>query len=701
MARKDDIVRLGVDIGGTFTDVALEVGRDRYTHKVLTHAAAPEKGVLRAIGEIAGRAGIAASDIDLVIHGTTLATNALIERRGARTALITTAGFRDTLEMRAEDRYEQYDVSIDFPKPLVPRRHRFAVSERMNSRGNVLIPLDEAGIEALLPEIELAGIEALAIGFLHSYVNQAHERRAGEIVKARFPDLAVSLSSEVSPEMREYERISTTCANAYVQPMVAAYLGGLERDLRRLGFAGPLLIMLSGGGLATVDTCIRYPVRMVESGPAGGAIYASHVARACGLDKVISFDMGGTTAKICMIDGYRPQTARAFEVARIYRFKKGSGLPLRIPVVEMVEIGAGGGSVARIDALNNIAVGPESAGAEPGPACYGRGGGQPTVTDADVVLGRVDPQTFSGGAMELDADAAQRALRTDVGHRLQVSPETAAFGVSEMVDENMVNAARVHAIESGKDVGERVLVAFGGAAPIHAARMAEKLGVERYLVPTSAGVGSAVGFLCAPVAYEIVRSSYQRLTTFDIETANGVLSGMSAAARAVVEPAAFGAPIHETRYAFMRYSGQGHELAVDIPVRVLKAGDEDLLKSAFEERYKRLFSWTVPVAEVELLSWTVIVTASADTGTGEQAQEEPYRPEPVSHRDVFDMDEERFTKVPIHWRRDLRPGAVIAGPAVIAEDETSTVVSAAFEARITGLGYIECARRTGGEGAAP
>ena len=401
MARKDDIVRLGVDIGGTFTDVALEVGRDRYTYKVLTDAAAPEKGVLRAIGEIAGRAGIAASDVDLVIHGTTLATNALIERRGARTALITTVGFRDTLEMRAEDRYEQYDVSIDFPKPLVPRRHRFAVSERMDSRGNVLIPLDEAGLEALLPEIERAGIEALAIGFLHSYVNQAHERRADEIVKSRFPDLAVSLSSEVSPEMCEYERISTTCANAYVQPLVAAYLGSLERDLRRLGFEGPLLIMLSGGGLATVDTCIRCPVRMVESGPAGGAIYASHVAHACGLDKVISFDMGGTTAKICMIDGFWPQTARTFEVARMYRFKKGSGLPLRIPVIEMVEIGAGGGSVARIDALNNIAVGPDSAGADPGPACYGRGGDTPTVTDADVVLSRVDPQTFSGGAIEL------------------------------------------------------------------------------------------------------------------------------------------------------------------------------------------------------------------------------------------------------------------------------------------------------------
>ena len=701
MARKDDIVRLGVDIGGTFTDVALEVGRDRYTLKVLTDAAAPEKGVLRAIGEIAGRAGIAASDVDLVIHGTTLATNALIERRGARTALITTVGFRDTLEMRAEDRYEQYDVSIDFPKPLVPRRHRFAVSERMDSRGNVLIPLDEAGLEALLPEIERAGIEALAIGFLHSYVNQAHERRADEIVKARFPDLAVSLSSEVSPEMREYERISTTCANAYVQPLVAAYLGSLERDLRRLGFEGPLLVMLSGGGLATVDTCIRCPVRMVESGPAGGAIYASHVAHACGLDKVISFDMGGTTAKICMIDGFRPQTARTFEVARMYRFKKGSGLPLRIPVIEMVEIGAGGGSVARIDALNNIAVGPDSAGADPGPACYGRGGDSPTVTDADVVLGRVDPQTFSGGAIELDAEAARTALMADIGQRLQVSPEMAAFGVSEIVDENMVNAARVHAIESGKDVGDRVLVAFGGAAPLHAARMAEKLGVQRYLVPTAAGVGSAVGFLRAPVAYEIVRSSYQRLTTFDIEGANGLLRDMSASARAVVEPAAFGAPIEETRYAFMRYAGQGHELAVDIPVRDLKPGDEDLLKTTFEKRYRQLFSWTVPVADLELLSWTVVVTASADADVRDGAEEDPYRPKPVGHRDVFDMAAERFTPVPVHWRPDLRPGAVITGPAVIAEDETSTVVSAAFEARITGLGYIECTRRTGGQGAAP
>ena len=383
----------------------------------------------------------------------------------------------------------------------------------------------------------------------------------------------MTLSCDVSPEMREYERFSTACANAYVQPMIGRYLANLEALLQREGFVCPLFLMLSGGGLTTVETAIRFPVRLVESGPAGGAIFAADIARQCGLDKVLSYDMGGTTAKICLIDDLKPQTNRAFEVARIYRFKKGSGLPLRIPVIEMVEIGAGGGSIARVDRLKRITVGPDSAGADPGPACYGRGGTAPTVTDADLLLGRIDPTGFSGGRMALDRGAAEAAMQHEVAEPLDLALELAALGVSEIVDENMANAARVHAIESGKDARGRTLVAFGGAAPLHAARMAEKLGLDRVLVPSNAGVGSAVGFLRAPIAYEIVRSSLQRLDQFDAAAANALFAAMCAEAEAIVRRGAGDAPLAETRSAFMRYRGQGHEIAVPLPTRAYR--DED------------------------------------------------------------------------------------------------------------------------------
>src|SRR5438876_4138406 len=513
--------RLGVDIGGTFTDVALEVsdaiGERRFSAKILTTPEAPERAVIAAIREVLREAVLAPRDLSLIIHGTTLATNAIIERKGAKTALVTTEGFRDTIEIRHENRFEQYDVNIDLPPPLVPRRLHYVVPERINAQGGIVVPLDEGAVERLAERLAADRVDSVAIGFLHSFTNPAHEARARDILAAHLSNVTLTLSSEVSPEMREYERFSTACANAYVQPMMGRYLASLEELLRKEGFRCPLFLMLSGGGLTTVETAIRFPVRLVESGPAGGAIFASHIARQCGLDKVLSYDMGGTTAKICLIDEFQPQTSRAFEVARIYRFKKGSGLPLRIPVIEMVEIGAGGGSIARVDRLKRISVGPDSAGADPGPACYGRGGAAPTVTDADLLLGRIDPTGFSGGRMALDRAAAERAMQAHVAAPLDLALSLAAFGVSEIVDENMANAARVHAIESGKDARGRTLVAFGGAAPLHAARMADKLGLDRVLVPSNAGVGSAVGFLRAPIAYEIVRSQLQRLGAFDSE----------------------------------------------------------------------------------------------------------------------------------------------------------------------------------------
>ena len=688
--------RLAVDIGGTFTDVALERGTSLYTAKTLTTYDAPERGVLTGVRDVLKRAGLEPQAVTTIIYGTTLATNLLIEHKGAPTALITTEGFRDTIEMRNENRYEQYDLNIDLPEPLVPRRLRLPVRERLNARGQVLVPLDESGLAAWVPTLVAEGVRSVAIGFLHSYMNAAHEVRARDILLAHLPDLEITLSSEVSPEMREYERISTACANAYVQPLMSQHLRGLERELADAGVRCPLYLMLSGGGITTLETAVRFPVRLVESGPAGGAIFASHIARQLDLEHVVSYDMGGTTAKICLIDDGAPQTSRSFEVARVYRFLKGSGIPLRIPVIEMVEIGAGGGSKASIDALGRIAVGPESAGSEPGPACYDRGGTQATVTDADVVLGRIDPDAFAGGRMVLNRAKAEAALIADVGERLQLEAADAALGVSEMVDENMANASRVHAIESGRVIDQRTLVAFGGAAPLHAARLAEKLNMSRVVIPPGAGVGSAIGFLRAPVAYEVTRSFYQRLSSIDIDGANALLQAMRDEAVSVVKAGAGGRPWSETRTAFMRYVGQGHEVGVELPIRIetprLGLDAEAVLLAAFEAEYHRLYERTIPNLDVEILTWVLLVSterapaAALATDTGAAAS--GALPAPIGQRPLVDTATGTQVTAPVYAREALQPGMRVTGPAVILEQDTTTVISARFSARIHALGYI-------------
>ncbi len=699
VASGEAAARLGVDIGGTFTDVALEVGSRRFSAKILTTPEAPERAVIDAIRTVLDEAGLRPADLSIIIHGTTLATNAIIERKGAKTALVTTEGFRDTVEIRHENRFEQYDVNIDLPPPLVPRRRRLVVPERINAQGRVVVPLDETAVERLAERCAADGIESIAIGFLHSFTNPAHEERTRDILAARLPGVTLTLSCEVSPEMREYERFSTACANAYVQPMIGRYLASLQGLLRDEGLACPLFLMLSGGGLTTVETAIRFPVRLVESGPAGGAIFASHIARQCGLDKVLSYDMGGTTAKICLIDDFQPQSSRSFEVARIYRFKKGSGLPLRIPVIEMVEIGAGGGSIARVDRLRRITVGPDSAGADPGPACYGNGGAAPSVTDADLLLGRIDPAGFSGGRMRLDFAAAEAAVQHQVATPLDLALPLAAFGVSEIVDENMANAARVHAIESGKDARGRTLVAFGGAAPLHAARLADKLGLDRVLVPSNAGVGSAVGFLRAPIAYEIVRSQLQRLDAFDADAANALLAAMRQEAEAIVRQGVPDAPLSEARSAFMRYRGQGHEIAVPVPARPYRPEDGAELLAAFETAYRRLYSRVIPGVEVEVLSWVLLLSTPAPHEAAAAPPPPPVsHPAPARRRAVFDPDSADFVEVAIHERASLAPGAVIPGPAIIVEDETSTVIGRSFDAHIDAFGYIELTRRRFSEG---
>jgi N-methylhydantoinase A len=681
-------MRLGVDIGGTFTDVALDTGAALATAKVLTTPQAPERGVMTAIDAVLAKTGIGFAELDLVIHGTTLATNALIERKGARTALITTEGFRDSVEMGTESRFEQYDIFMEKPAPLVPRHLRFTVRERLDAKGGVRLRLDEDAIVALVPALEAAGVDSLAIGFLHSYVNPAHELAARAIIRRVLPDLPISLSCEVSPEAREYERMSTTCANAYVQPLMARYLGELARELARRGSRAPLFLMLSGGGVCGVETAMRFPIRLVESGPAGGAIFAAGIATAQGLDKVLSFDMGGTTAKICLIDNGVPQLGRSFEVARVYRFLKGSGLPLRIPVVEMVEIGAGGGSIAELDALGRIQVGPQSAGSEPGPACYARGGRAPTVTDADLLLGRIDGENFSGGKIRLDGSRGRDAVQDALG-ALGLTGEELALGIAETVEENMASAARVHAIESGKQLTDRTLIAFGGAAPLHAARLAEKLDMSRVVIPNHAGVGSAVGFLRAPVAYEITRSLYQRLDTLDVAAVNACLDEMRREADAVVREGEPGAAISETRTAFMRYAGQGHEIAVPLPDRALNDGDAERLCQSFEAGYRSLYRRTVPGAAIEALSWSVRVSAPAPKASrSTSASSDASRALDPVERTVFDHGTHGFLPYRIYRREALAPGRRIDGPAVIVEDETATLVTASFAVMIGPDGAI-------------
>jgi N-methylhydantoinase A len=683
---------MAVDIGGTFTDVVLDRGPERITRKVLT-TQRPEEGVLSGARLVLGDAGLHFSDIDVFIHGTTLATNAIIERRGARTALIATDGFRDTLDIATESRYDQYDLAIEKPQPLVPRSLRFTVPERVDVHGKVRLALDEAAVAAQVARLKDNGIEAVAICFMHSYVNPAHEERTGEILKKAMPELSITLSCEVCPEIREYERTSTAVANAYVQPLMDGYLARMDEALRHEQYRGAVYLVTSGGGLTAIDTARKFPVRLVESGPAGGAIFAAQVAARGGEKKVLSFDMGGTTAKICLIENYEPNSARVYEVDRAARFLKGSGLPVRIPVIEMVEIGAGGGSIAKVDALKRVTVGPESAGSEPGPACYARGGLRPTVTDADVALGMIDPAAFAGGTIALKPDLSKAALAAAVGDPLGMSPETAAYAVHEMVCENMASAARVHAVERGEIVSEHTLIAFGGAAPLHAARVAEKLGLARVLVPPNAGVGSAVGFLVAPISYELVKSRHMRLDNFDSATASALLSQMSRDARALVEPGARGAPVTERRLAYMRYVGQGHEITVPLPVHDLTADDAATLRETFEREYSVLFRRPIPGAAIEALSWSVLISTKAERPAAMNGAPEQRAPSPDGSRSFFDGRAGKAIDVPLYRRERMAAGVRVPGPAIIAEDETSTFVTASFDARIDAAGCIVMERR--------
>jgi N-methylhydantoinase A len=666
--------RLGVDIGGTFTDVVLELGTELFSTKVLTTYAAPENAIVEAMHLVCAKAGVATSAISQVIHGTTLATNALIERRGAKTALITTKGFRDVIEMRTESRFEQYDLNLILPEPLLPRQRRYVLEERIGASGNVLIPLQRADIEALAAELKVAGYESIAVGLIHSYANDAHEKMVRDVLADRLPGVMVSLSCEVSPQMREYERFNTVVANAYIKPLMKSYLVRLAGRLKDEGADCPVFLMHSGGGIISLENAAEFPVRLVESGPAGGAVFAAHIAARHGLDKVLSFDMGGTTAKICLIKNQTPKTARVFEVARTYRFKKGSGMPISIPVIDMVEIGAGGGSLASVDSMRQIRVGPHSAGSEPGPACYGRGGERPAVTDADLVLGRLDPDHFAGGSIKLSMAASQKALAVHVGKALGLDEQTAAFGVAEVVDENMANAARVHAVENGEDLSGYTMIAFGGAAPLHAGRLCEKLGVSRCLVPPGAGVGSAIGFLRAPFSFEANRSVYMRLSDFAPKVITALLADLENEATRFVRSCDAKAKILSEFKVYMRYSGQGWEIPVSLTRKQAMKPTVATFQKLFEADYEKLFGRTVTGMDVEITVWAVNATTPRLVVKKIAAKRLATKAKISGRRKIFDPGRSAVVDASIIVRKNLVAGDGVYGPAAITEDETTIIV---------------------------
>ena len=683
--------RIGFDIGGTFTDFILAdpaSGR-LHLHKCLTTPEDPSIGALAGMADLLGSAGVGLAEVGHVVHGTTLATNSIIERSGARLGLLTTRGFRDVLEMGTEQRYDIHDLFLTFPAPLAARRDRREIGERVSHDGTVLQAIDLGAVHREVRELVEDGIEALAVCFLHAYRNPVHERLVRDLVRAELPDLPVSISSDVHPQINEYARSSTTAANAYVQPLMSAYVRRLDGALRERGFAGRFHLIQSSGGLTALETAAALPVRFLESGPAGGAQATGLVGRAIGRPDVISFDMGGTTAKASLLRNGEPDVAPMLEAARVRRFKKGSGLPVHAPVIDMIEIGAGGGSIARADELGLLKIGPESAGADPGPACYGRGGDRPTVTDANLRLGYLAPDYFLGGRMTLDEAAAESAM-AGLAASLGLSVEETAWGVYDLVSENMAGAARVHIVEKGRDPRRYAMVAMGGAGPLHAARVARKLGVREVVVPPASGAASALGFLVAPVAYEAARSHPMRVASLDFDTAEALLGELEAEGRARLAEAGLGeeagsggpaAGITVLRRADMRLRGQMHEISVPLPADPLSPDNLPLVLGAFTAEYQRRYTHLYEGAEIEVLSWRVVCTGPAPelsgrlTGPGDGIDGQRGMALALKgHRKAWSPERGGFAEVPVYDRYALAAGVVIEGPAIVEEREATTIV---------------------------
>lgn len=671
--------KLGVDIGGTFTDLVLiheETGAI-YIDKVLTTPADPSQAVLKGVQRLLRKGDMIAENIGRVIHGTTLVANAIIERKGVKTGLITTRGFRDVLEIGREQRYDIYDLFARMPTPLVPRYLRRGVSERVGADGSIIKALDTEETQAVIRDLDHEKVEAIAVSLLHSFRNPKHEKVVEDLIKGINPRIIVSLSSEVVPEIKEYERTSTAVANSYVRPLMQYYLIQLEKDLRGLGFEGTLFMMLSDGGITTAETAAKFPIRVIESGPAGGAIAASCYGELANQRDLISFDMGGTTAKICMIKEGLPLKIKQFETARVYRFKKGSGIPLKVPAIELIEIGAGGGSIAKINNLGLLTVGPGSAGADPGPACYGRGGLEPTVTDADLVLGYLNPDYFLGGEMKLNPEKAREAIAEKIARPMGLSLPEAAWGINEIVNENMVDSARVYAMEKGIDPAKFTLVVLGGAGPVHAYGIALKLKMQNILYPMRAGVLSALGFLLAPASFELSRSYVTVLEKLDIGLVNRMYQELETEGLTLVEQAGVRREeITFSRIVGARYRGQGYEVEVPVPKGRLTLQDLDEIQERFNTEYRRIYNRLNDDIETELIDWRVVVSGPiphlrlGGNSPSVSQQEGVFK----GHREVYFPDSKGYVTSAVYDRYQFRPGDIFDGPAVLEEKESTVVI---------------------------
>jgi N-methylhydantoinase A len=677
-------IRVGIDVGGTFTDfVLVDEQKDLiYTGKRLTTSHDPSEAIIGGLERLLRDAGTGADRLHSLVHGTTLVANTIIERSGAKVGLITTRGFRDSLEMGREIRYDLYDLALEPPRPLVRRPLRREVSERIDADGRIVLPLDEAELRRVAAELVADGIEAIAVCFMHAYRNAQHERIAKQILERECAGIPISVSSEVAPEIREYQRASTTCANAYVQPRIAHYLAQLQDKLRAVALHDKLYIMLSNGGITTVRAAREFPIRLIESGPAAGAMAAGYYGMLSSTESLISFDMGGTTAKMCLVDHGWPSRVHELEVGRVRRFRKGSGLPLKVPVVDMIEIGAGGGSIAHVDRMGLLKVGPESAGSEPGPACYGRGGARPTVTDADLVLGYLSPDYFLGGEMTLDRARVERAIEEHVARSLGCSVAQAAVGIHDVVNENMAAATRMHAAEKGQDPRRYTLIAFGGAGPVHAYGLARLLKIHRVICPFGAGVTSALGMLVAAPSTDLVRSYVSRLDHIDWDHLNGLFAEMEAEARALlVEAGADPAEITLRRAADMRYVGQGFEVTVPLSDNPLGPGSLEDLKERFLTTYAQLFERRITDVPVEAMSWRLAATGPVPNVELNFGGQPARRGDPrKGTREVY-FPQTGFAPCAVYDRYSLTAGTQLAGPAVIEERESTIVVGP--DARIT------------------
>jgi N-methylhydantoinase A len=684
---------VGIDIGGTFTDVVIldsDSGRVS-VGKRLTSSGSPARAVIEVMREMLERDNIAGHEVDKAIHGTTLVANVIIERKGAATGLLTTRGFRDALEIGREMRYDIYDIFLELPKPLCPRRWRLEITERLDNQGEVVVPLIPEEAERAVDELLALGVESAAICLLHSFRNPTHERTLRELILARRPGFPVCISSEVVPEVREYERTSTTVANAYTMPVARHYLEELERGVTELGLGGRLYVMLSTGGITTPQTATEHPIRLLESGPAAGALAAAWTGKQIGQLNVISFDMGGTTAKTCIIEGGNPVRVNEFEAGRVYRFKKGSGLPIKVPVIEMIEIGAGGGSIAKVGPLGLLKVGPESAGADPGPACYGQGGMEPTVTDADLILGYLDADFFLGGEIRLNPELAETALAEEVARPLNLTVERAAWGVHEVVNENMANAARIHAVEKGLDPQRFSLVAFGGAGPVHAYQVAEKLRLETIIVPPGAGVCSAFGFLLAPMSFDLSRSYVARLDELLWDRLNSIYAEMETKGRELLRDA--GVALEDMQFirsADMRYVGQGFEIGLSLPGGEFNHGSLEDFRCTFEKEYRGIYQRLCPDIPIEGVNWRL-------TATGPRPEIEVGRwwSTGVTLSDALKGERLAYVPgvggyvtVPVYDRYRLPVGADIEGPTIVEERESTLVINGPGRARVDEFGNM-------------